>query len=175
MISQAEHDPDSQAVLVTTDADLAAQVDKILPAMAGRFPRNIIVEKSLKNSFAFIAETQESALRFTNDYAPEHLILNTADAESLVPFIINAGSVFVGRCTPVTAGDYASGTNHTLPTSGSARWSSGLSLESFQKTVTFQTLTQDGLMQLAPSLTAFADAEGLQAHGEAVRRRLVQK
>ena len=175
MISQAEHDPDSQAILVTTDADLAARVDEILPAMAGRFPRNIIVEKSLKNSFAFIAETQESALRFTNDYAPEHLILNTADAESLVPFIINAGSVFVGRCTPVTAGDYASGTNHTLPTSGSARWSSGLSLESFQKTVTFQTLTQDGLMQLAPSLTAFADAEGLQAHGEAVRRRLVQK
>ncbi|MFZ1976450.1 MAG: histidinol dehydrogenase, partial [Bacteroidota bacterium] len=175
MISQAEHDPDSQAVLVTTDPKLAAQVAEILPSIAARFPRNMIVEKSLKNSFTFIADTQESALRFANDYAPEHLILNTADAELLVPFIINAGSVFVGRCTPVTAGDYASGTNHTLPTGGSARWFSGLSLESFQKTVTFQTLTQSGLQQIAPSLTAFADAEGLQAHGEAVRRRLVQK
>jgi histidinol dehydrogenase len=175
MISQAEHDTDSQAVLVTTDPKLAAQTIEILPSITGRFPRKSIIEKSLKNSFAFIAETQESALRFANDYAPEHLILNTADAESLVPSIINAGSVFLGRCTPVTAGDYASGTNHTLPTGGSARWFSGLSLESFQKTVTFQTLTQNGLQQLAPSLTAFADAEGLQAHSEAVRRRLTLK
>jgi histidinol dehydrogenase len=175
MISQAEHDPDSLAVLVTTDAKLAEEVSEILPSIGGHFPRNEIIEKSLKNAYAFIAESMESAIRFTNDFAPEHLIINTADAESVLSSIVNAGSVFLGRFAPVTAGDYASGTNHTLPTSGSARWSGGLSLESFQKTVTFQTLTQSGLRLLAPALTAFADAEGLQAHREAVQRRLIKK
>ena len=172
MISQAEHDADAQAVLVTTSESLAKEVARLVPQKALEFPRNKIIESSLERSYIVIARTLESAIQFSNDYAPEHLIINLQNAEAIVPFIINAGSVFVGPFTPVTAGDYASGTNHTLPTSGTARWASGVSLDSFLKNITFQSITQSGLESLEPTLTTFASVEGLHAHARAVTSRL---
>jgi histidinol dehydrogenase len=172
LISQAEHDPDAQAVLVTTSGSLAQAVSDQLQKRAEEFSRKKIILKSLNNSFALIVESIDAAVKFSNEYAPEHLVVNTNNATDLIPSIINAGSVFVGRFAPVTAGDYASGTNHTLPTSGTARWFSGVSVESFMKMVTFQILTQQGLRQLEPTLTSFAVAEGLDAHGRAVTSRL---
>ena len=172
LLSQAEHDADAQAVLVTTSESLAMEVLRILPQKALEFSRNKIVESSLEHSYIFVADSLESAIRFSNDYAPEHLIVNMQNAEAIVPLIINAGSVFVGQFSPVTAGDYASGTNHTLPTSGTARWASGVSLDSFLKNITFQTITKSGLENLAPTLNTFASIEGLQAHARAVTSRL---
>jgi histidinol dehydrogenase len=172
LLSQAEHDADAQVVLVTTSELLAKEVLRILPQKALEFPRNKIVESSLEHGYIVIANSFESAVRFSNDYAPEHLIINMQNAEAIVPSIMNAGSVFVGQFAPVTAGDYASGTNHTLPTSGTARWASGVSLDSFLKNVTFQSITKSGLESLASTLTAFAFAEGLQAHARAVTSRL---
>jgi len=175
LISQAEHDADAQAVLVMTSETLAKEVLRILPQKASEFPRKELITASLKNGFIFVAESIESAVQFSNEYAPEHLILNVRNAEKIVPSISNAGSVFVGAFAPVTAGDYASGTNHTLPTSGTARWASGVSLDSFLKYVTFQSITKSGLEGLASTLTAFADTEGLQAHARAVTSRLTSK
>jgi histidinol dehydrogenase len=114
----------------------------------------------------------ESAVKFSNDYAPEHLIINMKNAEARIPSIMNAGSVFIGPFAPVTAGDYASGTNHTLPTNGTARWTSGVSLDSFLKNITFQSITKSGLEGLAPTLTSIASVEGLQAHARAITSRL---
>jgi histidinol dehydrogenase len=159
-------------VLVTTSESLVKEVARLLPQKALEFPRNKIIESSLERSYIVIARTLESAIQFSNDYAPEHLIINLQNAEAIVPFIINAGSVFVGPFTPVTAGDYASGTNHTLPTSGTARWASGVSLDSFLKNITFQSITQSGLESLEPTLTTFASVEGLHAHARAVTSRL---
>ena len=172
LISQAEHDPDAQTVLVTTSKSLATEVLRVLPQRTAEFERNKIIESSLEQSYIVIADSIESAVRFSNDYAPEHLIINMQHAESIIPSIINAGSVFVGSFAPVTAGDYASGTNHTLPTGGTARWASGVSLDSFLKNITFQSITQSGLERLAPALTVFASVEGLQAHARAVTSRL---
>jgi len=172
LISQAEHDADAQVVLVTTSELLAKEVLRVLPQRAAEFPRNKIVESSLDHSYILVAHSLESAVKFSNEYAPEHLVINMQNAEAIVPSIINAGSVFVGPFSPVTAGDYASGTNHTLPTSGTARWASGVSLDSFLKNVTFQSITKSGLESLAPTLTAFASVEGLQAHARAVTSRL---
>jgi histidinol dehydrogenase len=143
-----------------------------MPEKASEFPRNKIVESSLEHSYILVADSRESAVRFSNEYAPEHLVINMHNAESIVPSITNAGSVFVGQYAPVTAGDYASGTNHTLPTSGTARWASGVSLDSFLKQVTFQSLSKSGLEKLAQVLTAFASVEGLLAHSRAVTSRL---
>ena len=172
LLSQAEHDADAQAVLVTTSESLAKTVMRVLPQKASEFPRNKIIESSLEHSYIFVANSLKSAIRFSNDYAPEHLVINMQNAEAVVPSIMNAGSVFVGPFSPVTAGDYASGTNHTLPTSGTARWASGVSLDSFLKNITFQSITKSGLESLAPTLTAFASVEGLQAHARAVTSRL---
>jgi len=172
MISQAEHDPDAQTVLVTTSSSLANDVLRIVSQKVPEFSRNSIIQASLNNSYIFVADSLASAVRFTNEYAPEHLIINTRTAEAVVPSIMNAGSVFVGPYAPVTAGDYASGTNHTLPTSGTARWASGVSLDSFLKNITFQSITQSGLEHLAPALTTFASVEGLQAHARAVTARI---
>ena len=171
-ISQAEHDPDAQAVVVTTDSKLAKALEEALTQIPTNIPRNDIVQKALSKSFALVAKSLDSAIQFVNDYAPEHLIINVKNAEALVPKIQNAGSVFLGAYAPVTAGDYASGTNHTLPTSGAARWFSGLTVESFQKTITFQSLTKNGLQALSPTLIAFAEAEGLYAHSKSVTCRL---
>jgi histidinol dehydrogenase len=162
-------------VLVTTSLSFADAVGAETIQRAKEFSRNAIIERSLQNSYALVVETMDRAIQFSNDYAPEHLIINTAQAESLAPRITNAGSVFLGRFAPVTAGDYASGTNHTLPTSGTARWCSGVSVESYCKMVTFQILTEEGLRRLEPVLTDFARAEGLTAHGRAVTSRLEGK
>jgi histidinol dehydrogenase len=175
LISQAEHDADSQAVLVTTSETLANEVLRILPQRASNFSRTACITESLKRSYILVAESLESAIKFSNDYAPEHLIVNIGNAEKVVPSITHAGSVFVGSFAPVTAGDYASGTNHTLPTSGTARWASGVSLDSFQKYVTFQSITKSGLEGIASTLTTFAETEGLQAHARAVTSRLSSK
>lgn len=171
-VSQAEHDPDAQAIVVTTDATLAGKVEESLSRIIQSIERKEIIRQSLERGYILVANTIESALAFTNEYAPEHLIINTQNAESHAQHITNAGSVFLGPFSPVTAGDYASGTNHTLPTSGTARWYSGVTVESFQKTITFQTLTRDGLEALAPTLHAFSVLEGLPAHWNAVSCRL---
>jgi len=175
LISQAEHDADAQAVFITTSEYLAKEVLRILPQRISEFPRNTFITASLEKSYIIVSESIKSAVRFSNDYAPEHLIVNIRNAESIVSSIKNAGSVFVGPFAPVTAGDYASGTNHTLPTSGTARWANGVSLESFQKLVTFQSITKSGLEGLSTTLTAFAKTEGLQAHARAVTSRLSSK
>jgi histidinol dehydrogenase len=175
LISQAEHDADAQAVLVTTSEVLAKEVLRILSQRVSEFPRNAFITASLERSYILVVESLESAIQFSNEYAPEHLIINVSNADTIVPSIAHAGSVFVGSFAPVTAGDYASGTNHTLPTGGAARWASGVSLDSFQKYVTFQSITKSGLEGLAPTLTAFADTEGLQAHARAVTSRLSSK
>jgi histidinol dehydrogenase len=175
LISQAEHDADAQAVLVTTSETLAKEVLRILPQRVSEFPRSTFITESLERSYILVAGSLESAVQFSNDYAPEHIIVNVRDAGDVVSSIVNAGSVFVGSYAPVTAGDYASGTNHTLPTSGTARWASGVSLDSFQKYVTFQSITKSGLEGIAPTLTAFANTEGLQAHARAVTSRLSSK
>ncbi len=172
LISQAEHDPDAQSILVTPDESFAKAVVQELLIRINEFPRIDIAKKSIEQGYILVTDSLQSAIDFSNQYAPEHLILNISNPESFVPFIKNAGSVFVGEFSPVTAGDYASGTNHTLPTSGTARWASGVSLDSFQKNITFQLLTKNGLERLAPALTILAKSEGLQAHSRAVTSRL---
>jgi histidinol dehydrogenase len=171
LISQAEHDVDSRVALVTTSRSLADDVMEELDVRSQTLPRNSIIEQALSTSFILLVATLDEAVDFTNEYAPEHLLINTRSPETLIPRIHSAGSVFLGPFSPVTAGDYASGTNHTLPTSGTARRTSGLSVESFQKFITFQSLTEHGLQQLAPTLFALAQAEGLEGHWKAVEAR----
>ncbi len=172
ILSQAEHGPDSQAVLVSTEDVLIAAVKKLLKLQSQGLPRKDIVRAALENSYIVKLGSIDEAIKFANTYAPEHLILNIKDAEKVVSEISNAGSVFLGNYSPESAGDYASGTNHTLPTGGWARSYGGVSLDSFVKKVTFQSLSYKGLKSLAPTITAIAEAEGLRAHAEAVRIRL---
>ena len=175
LLSQAEHDPQSQVVLLTNSESLAqASLDEVRQQLE-RLPRNEIAAKSLHNSYAIVVQSVEEAISFSNMYAPEHLLINTREPEALVPQIRSAGSVFLGSFSPVTAGDYASGTNHTLPTGGSARWVSGVSVDSFQKSMTFQSITRDGLRRLAPALETLAKTEGLEAHARAVTQRLKEQ
>ena len=171
LLSQAEHDPHSQVVLVTTDEGFAKNVINEMGFQLQQFPRKEIIVRALENSFALITGSLDEALVFSNQYAPEHLIVNTREPEKLVAGIQHAGSVFLGRFAPVTAGDYASGTNHTLPTGATARWSNGVTVESFQKSVTFQSITAEGLARLTPTLVTLAEAEGLGAHAQAVLAR----
>jgi histidinol dehydrogenase len=175
LLSQAEHDPQSQVVLLTTSETLAQKALDEVRRQLGLLPRNDIAAKSLDKSYVIIVQSIDEAVGFSNMYAPEHLLINTRDPETLVPQIHNAGSVFLGSYAPVTAGDYASGTNHTLPTGGSARWVSGVSVDSFQKSMTFQSITLEGLDRLAPTLTTLATTEGLEAHARAVTQRLEKR
>jgi len=172
LLSQAEHDSFSQVVLVTTDIEFAKRVVEIIRARIENLSRRKIIERSVANSYALVVDTMNKAIEFTNHYAPEHLTINVRNPEDVANYIKHAGSVFIGEYSPVTAGDYASGTNHTLPTNGSAKWFGGLTVESFQKSITFQTLTKDGLRKLAPTLITFAETEGLEAHKQAVTERL---
>ena len=171
LLSQAEHDPKSQVVLVSTSASLVNASLEQVERQLKLIPRNTIAAQSLQNSFAIVVQSLEAAAAFSNLYAPEHLMINVRRPNDIVPLIQNAGSVFLGAYAPVTAGDYASGTNHTLPTGGTARWFNGVSLESFQKSITFQSITRDGLKTLAPTLTTLAGVEGLEAHARAVTIR----
>jgi histidinol dehydrogenase len=172
LLSQAEHGPDSQAVLVCTTAAIAQAVETELDNQLGALPRQAIAEQALANSFCIVMKDGADAVDFANTYAPEHLILSVANAKQAAETVRNAGSVFLGNYTPESAGDYASGTNHTLPTNGWARTYSGLSLESFCKYVTFQSITKAGAQTLAPAVMAMAAGEGLAAHRRAMEIRL---
>ncbi|KAI0232659.1 trifunctional histidinol dehydrogenase [Massospora cicadina] len=174
LLSQAEHGPDSQCVLVTVGLD-DAQIQAIMEAVASqaeRLPRKDMVEKSLAQSFHLQADTLGEALAFSNDYAPEHLILQLDNPTLHLAKVQNAGSVFLGHYSPESCGDYASGTNHTLPTYGYARVHSGVSWATFRKFITSQHLTPEGLQGLGPVVETLARVEGLEAHAKAVSIRL---
>lgn len=171
LLAQAEHGPDSQAVLVATSADIIKRVNEELGKQLEVLPRAEIAQMALRNSYAIEVSDLQEALDFSNHYAPEHLILETNDWKPLIPRITNAGSVFLGHLTPESAGDYASGTNHTLPTSGYARSYSGVSVDSFVKKITFQHISQEGLSHIGSVVETLAELEGLHAHKNAVSIR----
>lgn len=172
LLAQAEHDTISQVICVTTSRELARATARQVEEQAERLPRKDIVRKSLGSARIVVVSDRAVALEIVNAYAPEHLILQTNDDERTVPEIRNASAIFAGLWTPESAGDYASGANHVLPTYGYARAYSGLSLLAFMKSLSVQTLSRDGLIALGPSIIAMAEAEGLAAHAEAVRIRL---
>jgi histidinol dehydrogenase len=172
LLSQAEHGADSQVLLVTTDPSLPDKVKQAVAQQLLQLPRRELAQKALENSRAIVVTTQQDALALVNAYAPEHLIIACNQPEELAAGVINAGSVFLGNYTPESVGDYASGTNHTLPTNGFARAYSGVSVDSFVKKITFQQLTKEGIATLAPTVMEMAMAEGLQAHAQAVAIRL---
>lgn len=172
LLSQAEHGSDSQVVLVVTKYSDLDAINKETIKQLKDLPRKNIAAGSLENSFTVVVESTNEAMEFSNQYAPEHLIINTKDADELAEQVMNAGSVFIGQWTPESMGDYASGTNHTLPTYGYARMYSGVSLQSFQKFITMQKISQDGLRNLGPTVEILAGLEGLDAHKNAVSLRL---
>jgi len=172
LLSQCEHGPDSQVILVTNNLDFAGKVNFALAEQVEKLPRKSIALKSLENSKIFLIKDFKTSMDLLNAYAPEHLILACREAEQLAGEIRNAGSVFIGNYAPESAGDYASGTNHTLPTNGFAKAYSGVSVDSFMKKISFQQLTREGLRNIADTVIEMASAEGLEAHAEAVRIRL---
>ncbi|WP_159638683.1 histidinol dehydrogenase [Sphingobacterium composti Ten et al. 2007 non Yoo et al. 2007] len=171
LLAQAEHGADSQAVLVTTDAEFVNRVNSELEAQLAVLPRQEVARKAIENSYAVITKDLKEAMQFSNLYAPEHLIIESDYWQTITSLIINAGSVFLGHLTPESAGDYASGTNHTLPTSGYARSYSGVSVDSFVKKITFQSISEEGLQQIGSTVEILAELEGLQAHKNAVSIR----
>lgn len=172
LLSQAEHGADSQVLLVSTDKKFLASVNITLSTQLEALPRRDFARKAIENSKAILVETEEEAIDLLNEYAAEHLILSVRNADEVCEKIINAGSIFLGNYTPESCGDYASGTNHTLPTNGHARAYSGVSLDSFVKKITVQHITPEGLKALGPTVEAMAEAESLQAHKRAVSLRL---
>jgi histidinol dehydrogenase len=172
LLSQAEHGADSQVVLVTPSEKFAKKVLKEINEQVEKLPRKEIAYKALANSTAVVMQDQSDALALINDYAPEHLIIAVENEVEVVAAIYNAGSVFIGNFTPESAGDYASGTNHTLPTYGYARNYSGVSLDSFVKKITYQKITAEGLKSLGPIVEVMAANELLEAHKNAVTIRL---
>jgi len=175
LLSQAEHGPDSQVMLITDDATLVDSVAEQLERQLSRLPRAETAHRALAASRAVIVRDLAEGMELANVYAAEHLILQCADAETMAAQVRDAGSVFIGHWSPESVGDYASGTNHTLPTNSFARAYSGVSVDSFVKKITFQQLTRSGLKGIAQTVTVMAEAEGLQAHAEAVRIRLNSK
>lgn len=171
LIAQAEHDPSSASILVTCDPDLPDKTWAIMEKMIEKAPRREIIEKALNNSGYIIAEDMDLAVEIMNGIAPEHLSIQVKDPLDILGKVRNGGSIFVGPYTPVAAGDYASGTNHVLPTAGNAATCSGLNVAHFMKTSTVQYLTKEGLANLAPTIEALATAEGLHAHCESVKVR----
>ena len=172
LLSQAEHGMDSQVILLTTDSGLAERVKEELERQLMLLPRKEIADKALKNSRCIILDDQEIMLEMVNRYAPEHLIIMMRDYREVAERISNAGSVFLGPYTPESAGDYASGTNHTLPTGGYARAYSGLGMDSFMKRISFQEIDEEGLRNLGPSIMEMASEEQLEAHRRAVLLRI---
>lgn len=172
LLSQAEHGVDSQAILITTSADLLQAVRREVERQLELLPRKEIAARSLENSKLIVVESMSQAIEMTNDYAPEHLIIETKDYESVASQVTNAGSVFLGAYSPESAGDYASGTNHTLPTNGYARAYSGVNLDSFTKKITFQEIVPEGLRTIGPAIETMAANEHLDAHKRAVTVRL---
>lgn len=172
LLSQAEHGVDSQAILITTSAQLQQAVKVEVESQLALLSRKEIATKSLANSKLIVVKDMEEAIEMTNAYAPEHLIVETADYEAIAGQVVNAGSVFLGSLTPESAGDYASGTNHTLPTNGYAKAYSGVSLDSFIRKITFQEITPEGIRTIGPAIEVMAANEHLDAHKNAVTVRL---
>ncbi|MCP4441470.1 MAG: histidinol dehydrogenase [Aureispira sp.] len=172
LLSQAEHGVDSQVVLVAYSPELVKKVKQSIQEQLTQLPRKTIAQAALENSSAIVVKNEKEAIEFINEYAPEHLILNCQDAEELAQQVENAGSVFLGAYTPESAGDYASGTNHTLPTNGFAKTYSGVSLDSFVKKITFQQISPRGLKNIGNAIELMAEAEQLIAHKNAVSIRL---
>uniref|UniRef100_UPI004048D2EC histidinol dehydrogenase n=1 Tax=Polaribacter sp. TaxID=1920175 RepID=UPI004048D2EC len=172
LLSQAEHGIDSQVILVSDSKQLITQVQLEIDQQLKVLPRFEIAQKAINNSKSILIEDEKLALDFINDYGPEHLIIVTRNNEFFTEGILNAGSVFLGDYTPESAGDYASGTNHTLPTNGFSKAYSGVNLDSFQKSITFQRISKEGLKNIGTAIELMAEAEGLQAHKNAVSIRL---
>lgn len=171
-LSQAEHGPDSQSILLTSSKELALSLPSVLENMLNTLPRKEMMLKSLAHSRIIVFDNEKDIMDFANEYAPEHLIINHINADRLALQVENAGSVFLGAYSPESAGDYASGTNHTLPTSGYAHAYSGVNLDSFCKKITFQRLTQEGLNAIGHAIETMAESEELMAHRLAVTVRL---
>lgn len=172
LLSQAEHGVDSHVVLISTSEFLINSVKTEIDNFRNRLSRKNIIEKSLQHSAAILVKDLDEAITISNNYAPEHLILSVNNPEEIAEKVTNAGSVFLGNYSPESAGDYASGTNHTLPTNGFAAAYSGVSLDSFMKTITFQKLSKNGLSKLSKTIEVMAEAEGLDAHKLAVTIRV---
>jgi histidinol dehydrogenase len=172
LLSQAEHGPDSQVLLVSTSKKLLSSVNLTLTSQLDRLPRRDLAAQSIANSKAILLDSESDAIELLNQYAAEHLILSVENAEEVSEKITNAGSIFLGNYTPESCGDYASGTNHTLPTNGYAKAYSGVSVDSFVKKITVQHITKEGIQQLGPIVEVMAEAESLDAHKRAVSIRL---
>lgn len=171
-LSQAEHGPDSQSILLTTSNDFAQKLPEVIDELLNTLPRKEMMLKSLAHCRIIVLKDNDEIMEFANSYAPEHLIINHTEADVLVQKVENAGSVFIGPYSPESAGDYASGTNHTLPTSGYAHAYSGVNLDSFCKKVTFQRLSKTGLQSIGKAIELMAENEDLMAHKLAVTVRL---
>lgn len=172
LLSQAEHGVDSQVILVSTSEELINEVEKEIEKQLAVLPRVEIAQKAIANSKSILVENDEVALELINEYGPEHFIVCTNNNDLYVDHIANAGSVFIGNYTPESAGDYASGTNHTLPTNGFSKAYSGVNLDSFTKSITFQKISEEGIKNIGNAIELMAEAEGLQAHKNAVSIRL---
>jgi histidinol dehydrogenase len=175
LLSQAEHGPDSQVILVTTQKDFIDQVEQAVIQQLQTLPRKSIAEQALQHSKLICVDSDATAVKLINQYGPEHYIICVEQEDFYLSNTLNAGSVFIGNYTPESAGDYASGTNHTLPTNGYAKQYSGVNLDSYLKAITFQKITQEGIESLGPAIELMAEAEGLQAHKNAVSIRLKKK
>ncbi len=172
LLSQAEHGIDSQVILISTSEDMIHKVEKELETQLAALPRHEIAEKTLVNSNFVLVHDKEEAMALSNAYAPEHLIIATSDYDALAEKVINAGSVFLGNFACESAGDYASGTNHTLPTHGYALAYNGVNLDSYNRKVTFQHLTEEGIKSIGPAVVCMAENEQLEAHANAMRLRV---
>lgn len=175
LLSQAEHGADSQAILITTSETLIDKVAAEVDRQLSELPRKSLAEKSLQSSKLILVRNMQEAIDMINEYAPEHLIIETKDYTDIAEKIINAGSVFLGSYSPESAGDYASGTNHTLPTNGYAKAYSGVSLDSFIRKITFQEITREGIATIGPAIQVMAANEHLDAHKNAITVRLNEK
>ena len=172
LLSQAEHGADSQVLLITTSAELIPAVQEELTRQLDLLPRAEIARKALENSKIVLVRTTDEMMELSNDYAPEHLIIETKDYMQMAAKVINAGSVFLGHWTPESAGDYASGTNHTLPTHGYAVAYNGVNLDSYMRKVTFQHITPEGVSHIGPAVACMAQGEMLDAHSNAMTLRM---
>ena len=172
LLSQAEHGPDSQVIFVSLSKSLINNVEKCIIDQIENLDRKDFINKSISNSKLIFFDNKEEAVEFINQYAPEHYIINVQDESFFIDNIVSAGSVFIGNYTAESAGDYASGTNHTLPTNGNAKQYSGVNLDSFLKTITFQKISKEGLLNISKTVETMAEAECLQAHKNAVSIRV---
>ena len=172
LLSQAEHGPDSQVILVCSSDEIADKVEEQVALQLELLPRKDVAEKALENSRVLVIPSLDTRIEFVNAYAAEHLIISMENPWEVAEKVTAAGSVFIGNYTPESAGDYASGTNHTLPTSGWARSMSGVNLDSFTKKITYQEITREGIAQLGSTIVTMAQAEGLDAHAAAALLRM---